>query len=428
MAVQEELITKVLETGDIHPVLEAGVELDWFDTDNRKVWGFVLRHWRQHRKVPSVTALKRQFPTFEPMKLNEPLPYCVQELVKARQDFLLQEALSKAHPNGDGQPLVSRIDVLGQDLLRARRVGASSMDHDWGSATFRKTRWEDYQQLMKARGMRGIPTPWKELDHLVLGWQAAQLITVAARPGVGKTFFECITAHRALVAGKKVLLFSNEMTEQEIGRRLDALHCGISANRLRYGKLTPKELELYRKHLLAPAWKASSLIIVTDDGELDTRTGTMLVRAKVDMHEPDVVLVDGAYLMRNSEAGGRRTENQYSLSQDLKRITRSFQVPLLASVQQGRPRNEREANYGGSASTIQWADSWFQDSDVLLELVQNPTMRSDNRMRIRLLKQREGPLGELEVRWNFDSAPMDFSVISKTDGAAMVEEEQELML
>lgn len=432
MSVQEEFVTKIIQEKTVVPAIEAGIESSWFDTDNRKAWSFVLNHWNRYGKVPSKAAFKRQFPNYVFMDSKEPLAYHIDILRNAHQDFLLREAISKVEGStlDEIASVPERVDQLAQDLLHVRRIGSDVMDHPWGSDKEKRHRLADYEEAAKQKGLRGIPTPWKELTSILLGWQRRQLITVSSRPGVGKSWLLCIAAWVAKKHGHNVLFFSNEMTETEMGRRMDSLDCGISATRMRYAKLTPAELKVYKAYLTGKpkkkgGKKEGQVILVTDDGEHDVKTGTLLARAKLDVFSPDLLIIDGAYLMRNTDKSSR-VENLYAISADLKRISRAYNVPTLISVQMGRPKNEREARYGGSLSGMQWSDSWAQDSDVVMELVQNPTMKADRRMRIRVLKQRDGPLGELETRWDFEA--MDFSTLSTTDGDTMQGEEQELLL
>lgn len=266
--------------------------------------------------------------------------------------------------------------------------------------------------------MRGIPTPWGDLNRELLGLQSKHLIVVAARPGTGKTWYACILAHHAArMHGKKCLVVSKEMTESELGRRLDSLDLKLSAKLLRRGALSKADADRYRKHLLTPSKKMAGRIIVVTDDAIGEKTGTAVIRAKLETWQPDFLVVDGAYLLRN-RPDANKTADLYDVSQDLKRIAREFDIPIVATIQMARAQNEREARTGGSLAKLQWADAWGQDADEVMELFQTDAMKADRRMRSRLLKQREGELLELEHNWDFEK--MDFSVIRSDSGSGGV--------
>jgi len=238
------------------------------------------------------------------------------------------------------------------------------------------------------------------------------------------TWWLCLTAHHvARVLGKSVLVISKEMSEEEIGRRLDSIHLKIDSRALRRGQLTKPQEKSYFEYLQSKKSLKGRLLVTTDDGTGE-KSGTLLIRAKLEVWQPDILFVDGAYLLRN-RPDANKTADLYDVSQDMKRIAREFKIPVVATLQMGRPGNEKESKQGGSLAKLQWADAWGQDSDEVMELHQTPSMKVDKRMQVRVLKQREGELLQLEHHWDFTR--MNFSVASALGGDDMHANDRETL-
>lgn len=422
--IQSEFLSALLSEKSPAAAVESGINREWFDADHRKVWEFTLGFFSKYRKMPGADALRRASPTFLfDTSLPEKFGYYADQLREDYQKRLLQAATSDALVGEGAEKPVSQIaQSMANRLLEIQRVGAATSDHDLQSKSERAAEAASYEAAKKVKGLRGIPTPWPELNEIMLGLQDEHMVTVAARPGTGKSWLLVLLAHYAAhTCGKNVLFISKEMSAGEIRGRISAVHLGIDAKKLRRGQLEKAQEAKYRSYLQGKT-PIKGRIVVTTDEAVGEKTGTTLIRAKIETWRPDIVMVDGAYLLRNN-AGASRTSDLYDVSQDMKRIAREYKVPCLVSIQQGRPKDQREAKTGGSLATLQWADAWGQDSDEVMELVQTETMKVDRRMRLRLLKQREGELVELDMHWDFSG--MRFQVASALSGAAMTVADRE---
>ena len=94
-----------------------------------------------------------------------------------------------------------------------------------------------------------------------------------------------------------------------------------------------------------------------------------------------------------------------------------FNIPVLVSTQMGRDTSRRERE--GLLSGIQWADSFSQDSDALIQLFQDEDLLLNRRMRVILMTQREGMTGGFYVNWNLDT--MDFGTVPAAVGESAEE-------
>ena len=108
---------------------------------------------------------------------------------------------------------------------------------------------EDTIKLIEVRaasnknGVTGLPTGFTDLDRLTCGWQAGDMIVIAARPAVGKTAFALHLARTAASAGYHIAVYSLEMQGERLGDRwLLAATTGVNPDHLLSGQLTPSEL------------------------------------------------------------------------------------------------------------------------------------------------------------------------------------------
>lgn len=140
--------------------------------------------------------------------------------------------------------------------------------------------------------MTGIPLGIYPLDKQTGGIKEVDLISFLAKSGVGKTFLLCIIASNLIKAGYKTLFLTKEMSPHQILKRVDAIMSGVSYSRLKDGALTNDEESIYKDYLenIAPKYASKLSIELIINGVAECA-------AKIDAYKPDIVLIDGGYLM-----------------------------------------------------------------------------------------------------------------------------------
>ena len=124
----------------------------------------------------------------------------------------------------------------------------------------------------ESTSLTGTPSGFKDLDEITGGFQAGNLIIIAARPAMGKSALVCNIAENAAVQyGKPVALFSLEMAEAELAQRFVASQARIKGDELRKGRVSeerwPKILEASQRLATSPLWVDDS----SDVGMLEIR-------------------------------------------------------------------------------------------------------------------------------------------------------------
>lgn len=201
-------------------------------------------------------------------------------------------------------------------------------------------------------------------------------------------------------AGYRVLFFTTEMSSSAITRRIDAVWCNLNYYRFTRGRLTPQELMRYENYLQEMEGNDKFNLIVEQ-----VNMGVTEISSKIDQHKPDMVFVDGAYLLEDEAEGEDDWRAQVRIFRGLKRIARAKKIPVFASTQS----KTEKANL----SSIAFASHIKADADVILGLSQDEEMRHDKEVGVIPLKVREGEANSrILMNWKFSEPNgMDYSTI-----------------
>lgn len=218
--------------------------------------------------------------------------------------------------------------------------------------------------MRKGDGITGVPSGIIALDEITGGWQNSDLIIIAARPGMGKTAFVLCAALHAAKRGIPVGLFSMEMGAGQLMERLAAMETGISAGRIKRGKLTTDEFMQVAESIKS----ISALPIYIDD----TPGLTILeLRAKARrlkmQHGIGVLIVDYLQLMTGGDErrGGNREQEVSAISRGAKIIAKELEVPLIALSQLSRAVEIRGGAKRPQLSDLRESGGLEQDADLV---------------------------------------------------------------
>ena len=247
----------------------------------------------------------------------------------------------------------------------------------------------------------GVPTGFKDVDHVFNGLQKSDLILVAARPAMGKTAFTLnIAQNVTMLYDKTVAFFSLEMgKEQLVGRILSSV-AGVSSEKLRRANMDPADWE---KVIAAADRMSKSKLFIDDTPGLTVQDmRSKLRRLKVE-HGLDLVIVDYIQLMQGRN-GGKGSENRQQevseISRNLKLIAREFNVPLIALSQLSRSVESRP-DKRPVLSDLRESGSLEQDADIVIFLYRDKYYDENSEMgdeaEILIRKHRNGAVGTVRL-------------------------------
>ncbi len=258
------------------------------------------------------------------------------------------------------------------------------------------------EYLHEPRGqILGVPTGLSQLDALLGGLQPSDLIILAARPSVGKTSMALnIAQHAAVREGKKVAVFSLEMSREQLALRLLSAETGINPRPLQTGFVDETDWSkiaiVMNDMATAPMWIDDSPALSV----MELRTKAR--RLEAEQHGLDLVIVDYLQLMQASTSNrdSNRVQEVSEISRGLKQLARELKVPVVALSQLSRGVEQR-----GTAeprlSDLRESGSIEQDSDVVIFLYrdgeQNPEAEVEL-IKAKVAKHRNGPIGEVPLQ------------------------------
>lgn len=257
-------------------------------------------------------------------------------------------------------------------------------------------------ELHKDKGkLRGIPTGFKDLDNILAGLQRSDLFILAARPSMGKTAFSLALAHSiALKAQEPVLVFSLEMSKEQLVDRMLANESGVDAWALRTGNLTDSDFEKIG-HAMGALSEAQ--IFIDDTPGITVSDLRTKARREAHIRPLGLIIVDYLQLMSGGSrfAGdGNRVQEISAISRGLKGIARELNVPLIALSQLSRSVESRTPQIP-QLQDLRESGSIEQDADVVAFLYRedyyNPESERKNIMDIFIKKHRNGPTGAVEL-------------------------------
>lgn len=248
----------------------------------------------------------------------------------------------------------------------------------------------------------GLSTGFADLDFKTSGFQPSDLILIAARPSMGKTAFALnIGDYMAIRQHKNVAIFSLEMSKGQLVRRLFAQEANIDAQKLRNGNLASTEWD----SLIAGADMIGKSGLIIDDtpGITVPEMRSKCRRYKLEQGL-DIIIIDYLQLMNGSSkrSSDSRQQEISEISRSLKGLARELNVPVVALSQLSRAVEQRP-DHRPVLSDLRESGAIEQDADVVMFLYREDYYKPDTERKgiadCIIAKQRNGPLGDVELAW-----------------------------
>ncbi|MGY3189235.1 replicative DNA helicase [Lysinibacillus sp. TE18511] len=260
--------------------------------------------------------------------------------------------------------------------------------------------FDNIEQLQSQKGdVTGIPTGFRDLDHITAGFQRNDLIIVAARPSVGKTAFALNVAQSVAVqARENVAIFSLEMGAEQLVMRMLCAEGNIDAQVLRTGALTTED---WGKLTMAMGSLSNSGIFIDDTPGVRINEIRAKCRRLAQEHGLGMILIDYLQLIQGSgKAGENRQQEVSEISRSLKHLARELKVPVIALSQLSRGVEQRQ-DKRPMMSDLRESGSIEQDADIVAFLYRDDyydkESESKNMIEIIIAKQRNGPTGTVTL-------------------------------
>ncbi len=262
---------------------------------------------------------------------------------------------------------------------------------------------ENIETASKSQGtVTGIPTGFIDLDYKTSGMQPSDLVLIAARPSMGKTAFVLnLVDHVAVRKGLPCMIFSLEMSKEQLVNRMLAMESNVDAQKLRNGNLTDSDWDAIVEGIGVIG--NSKMIIDDTPGISITELRSKCRKMKLE-YGLSMVIIDYLQLMTGS--GGKSSESRQQeiseISRSLKALAREINAPVIALSQLSRACETR-TDHRPMLSDLRESGAIEQDADVVMFLYRDDYYNKDtdtpNIAEVIIAKQRNGPIGTVNLLW-----------------------------
>lgn len=284
-------------------------------------------------------------------------------LTSAKSDFFDDSGMSINESIANIQSIFTSALYKMSDDVKTTEVGNFKEEYLQILEDRRKTAEENAGQ---ADGLQGIPSLLPTLNKYTSGWNPQQIITIGARTGIGKSVFAVNSAVAAARAGKSVLFFSLEMSNQEIVDRIIACMSGVTLNNLREGKLSESDYQ----HVNAAFADLKNMKLMIDTEEKLTVDGirARAIRRAQSECGLDMIIVDYLQLITPVSRFSSRREAVDDISRNMKLLAKSLNVPIMVLVQLNRASKDEDEDKIPTKDNIRESGAIAQDSDIVILL------------------------------------------------------------
>ncbi|MGH7142401.1 MAG: replicative DNA helicase [Candidatus Saccharimonadales bacterium] len=401
--------------------------IDFFDKKNKYIYEAVLKLYDQRSDI-DVLTLANQLKSSKTLDIIGGPAYLTEltnfvptaSHVEQYADIVAQKALRRRliaasqDINRFGHDETTSLkELIEQAETRLFDVSHKYVQHTVVSLeTILEESFERLDELHKDKEkIRGVRTGYKDLDNILAGLQRSDLIVLASRPSMGKTSLALNLAHHVAVQSKlPVLIFSLEMSKEQLVDRLLSMESGVDAWALRTGNLTDADFEKIGQ---AMGVLSEAPIFIDDTPSITVSDLRTKARREAHQRQLGLVILDYLQLMSGTArygGEGNRVQEISEISRGLKGVARELNVPLLALSQLSRSVESRNPQIPQLAD-LRDSGTIEQDSDVVIfiyrEEYYNPETERKKIADILIKKHRNGPTGGTELY--FDTEKQRFS-------------------
>ncbi len=266
------------------------------------------------------------------------------------------------------------------------------------------------QEIEKQGGdTKGIPTGFRDVDKILSGFHKTDLIILAARPGVGKTSWALNVAEHAASIGKKVIIFSLEMGNTQLGERLLSMTSNVPLEQIRNADLSAEDWD----DISAAQDSFYGLNMVIDESSSITplEMKNKCRRFKQERDGLDLVFIDYLQLM---SMGGYRIEQREkeiaAITRSIKIMAKELDCAVVLLSQLSRAAVQRGGDHMPRLSDLRDSGAIEQDADVVIFLKRDDYSGSEDERAnldektgltcdVNIAKHRNGPVGTVSLTW-----------------------------
>ncbi len=361
-----QLLASVLSASDrsvaFRFILDEGISLKHFgELGAVNVFSYINSHYTRPMepgRVPSLEAVLEKFKNLDlpiPVEILEDLvPKVIGGWLTRKVDQVLDDHWDAG---GTADDAISRLPKLLDELGALQEQHAAKNDVNWREVALQET-IDDMAKIGSADGITGIPYPWPIMNEHTGGIQPGDMVLFWALPKSKKTWLGLYLAVFLFQKGYRVLIYSKEMTWENMRRRIGCILAGVSYSQYKDGSL-PDEKKLAVLEciqLTVVDWFKGDLNFTDCDRPDGSVGGSQQVREKMETYKPDFVMCDSSYLLQ--EPGIRDASDWKAIDailRNLKNIGKTMRIPILTIMQENEKAAHKYKGTRGTASIAMFA-------------------------------------------------------------------------
>lgn len=294
-------------------------------------------------------------------------------------------------------------DVIDQAEQNIFEIAQAKQKKDY--APLKEILWKNIETIdemsQKEGNLTGVTTGFIDLDEITSGLQKSDLIILAARPSMGKTALALnIAQHAAIKGNAHVLIFSLEMSKEQLSQRMLSMESRVEGRKLRTGSVERQDWE--NIHLALDKLSKADIFIDDTPGisVMEIRNKCRRLKAEKGL---DLIIVDYLQLMGSDGKAESRQNEVSAISRSLKQLAREIDCPVFVLSQLSRAVESR-TDKKPLLSDLRESGAIEQDADVVMFLYRDEyyhpnDSQSPGTCEVIIAKQRNGPVGSRELAW-----------------------------
>lgn len=380
MSIEMSLLAKVMKTGELLSVLEFGIGIqDFLSAEGKSLFDYIVTYYRDattQGAVPTPAQLAQKMSGFVPpvdSYPNHPLGAVCTEMrcarVRVESAQFLTEYLEKSKSLNatDLQRELGLVLQRTQGLLALGTSANTDTDFTQGLEALRKRMEQQQAGLITSVA----EFPWSPVQDITMGIQPDDFIVFYGRPKQMKTWLLIALLASCFEQEKKVLIYTKEMSKENIFARMAACLLHFRYDDIRLGQLTQEQWQSYyalmtlTKHPI----KGELLRVLSAKDAHGGDTVSWLA-GKIDRYKPDVAFVDGMYLMADEQSrkGAADHTRVMNVSRALRQIPLSTGVPIVATIQANR---KAAGHNNANLDEIAYSDAVSQDATIAARVIKD---------------------------------------------------------
>ena len=394
--IELQVLNYIFQTNSLQIITLNGITSDYFTT-YKEQFNFIKSYYDKYNQLPSKETFSGKFANeFEWLNITDPEEYLISKLKESKlyRDVLgSYKELTQLIKEEKTDEAIKQMSAISQQFLKQEQTSCIDLISN------ADIRYKNYLDRVNDPNGFFVPTGVKELDEIFGGWDLRnETAIVAARTGIGKSWWLILFASEAAKRGLRVGFYSGEMDADSVGYRLDTFVGNIANGSLTHGNNNVEDQ--YRNYLESLNKVVPGHIYCITPDMIDGSATVSKIRAFIEKYDLQFLCIDQFSLLEDERRGKSDREQLANLSKDLRTLQRLKKIPMIIAAQ----LNRQEYDEGVNTKNIAGCNRIGEDATCVLFIE-----RKGDNVIITIGKARNARTGDkLTYMWNVNMGILNY--------------------